>query len=643
MAGHPGTESRIMVSLCWQKSGTAIALQKALRCLADEYPLHEGSRRGSSAVEFKKCTAENRVCRIHSDGKKTIVEYSDVTAALRGVGRLLSEEKLPRTELIEETNFKTAGIMLDCSRNAVMNVVHFKGWLRRMALLGFNMAMLYTEDTYELPGEPYFGFHRGRYTADELRQIDEYAASLGIEMIGCIQTLAHMEQILKWSEYAAIKDTSNVMLIGEKKTYTLLEKMIRHFAHHYRSRRIHIGMDEAQHFGRGRYMDIHGYKPGFDLFSEHLQKVVKLCKKYGLEPMLWSDMYFAMGSKSGDYYDTACRIPPRVKAKIPKDARLVYWDYYHSDEAFYLDWIRRHRALGCEPIMASGIWTWHSFWYDRQLTEQNAGACVRACKKAGLNEIFFTLWGDDGAYCDFDSALAGMAYTSELMYCGDASPQTLARRFSAICGGDYAAVCCASKVNMHEDITLGNAALGHTSSEFFWDDPLLSICYHNKAVQQPTYWPKLRTHYKNLIVSLTKTSTSGMAVVNGGVTHALVLAKILYQKIDIAIELDTAYRHRRKDTLRNVCKKIPSVIKTLGEFDGSLRRMWLARNKPQGLEVLQIRIAGQIRRYEELQQRLRELCASTITSVDELEERPKKPLKKLSRRYRDTATSSITV
>ena len=42
---------------------------------------------------------------------------------------------------------------------------------RRLALLGYNAAMLYTEDTYALPDEPYFGFLRGAYTAAELRRI----------------------------------------------------------------------------------------------------------------------------------------------------------------------------------------------------------------------------------------------------------------------------------------------------------------------------------------------------------------------------------------------------------------------------------------------------------------------------------------
>lgn len=626
-----------MLSIGWQSEGTADDIRAALRTLASPYPLRENAR-GDLTVEFKKIVTPRRISRIHPAGKAVVIEYSDIAAALRGVGRLLSEPSPPRRSITEATNFKTAGIMLDCSRNAVMTVEHFKGWLRKMALLGFNMAMLYTEDTYELAGEPYFGFQRGRYTADELRQIDDYAASLGIEMIGCIQTLAHMEQILRWSEYAALQDTPRVMLIGKEKTYALIEKMISHFARHYRSRRIHIGMDEAEHFGRGRYMDMHGYTPSFELFNEHLDKVVKLCKQYGLEPMLWSDMYFCMGSKSGTYYDKSCKIPQSVKTKIPKDARLVYWDYYHDDEAFYTDWIKRHRALGSEPIMASGIWTWHSLWYDRRLTERNGGACVRACKKAKLNEIFFTMWGDDGAYCNFDSSLAGLAYVSELMYCDTISHTTLARRFSAVCGGDYEAVCLASTMNTHEDITLGGSRLGHSSSAFFWDDPLLSIYYRNKALQQPHYWPKIRTQYKKLAAALLKTTRTNAASEDIG--HAILLAKIQYQKIDIGIELEKAYRNKNRTALKAMDKQIAAMIKSLSELDGSFRRLWLTRNKPQGLEVLQIRIAGSMRRYEELRQRIKELLAGTIAVIDELEERPTRPLAKIAGRYRDIATSS---
>ena len=50
--------------------------------------------------------------------------------------------------------FERNGAMVDMSRNAVMNVESVKCLFRKMALMGFNTFMLYTEDTYEIDGYP---------------------------------------------------------------------------------------------------------------------------------------------------------------------------------------------------------------------------------------------------------------------------------------------------------------------------------------------------------------------------------------------------------------------------------------------------------------------------------------------------------
>lgn len=41
-----------------------------------------------------------------------------------------------------------------------------------------NTLMLYTEETYTVPDEPYFGAYRGRYSQDEIREMDAYARTL---------------------------------------------------------------------------------------------------------------------------------------------------------------------------------------------------------------------------------------------------------------------------------------------------------------------------------------------------------------------------------------------------------------------------------------------------------------------------------
>ncbi len=85
----------------------------------------------------------------------------------------------------ERCSFETLGTMIDCSRNGVLRVSSVKFLLRKLALLGYNMLQLYTEDTYEIRDEPFFGYLRGAYTEEEMREIDDYAFSLGIEVIPC--------------------------------------------------------------------------------------------------------------------------------------------------------------------------------------------------------------------------------------------------------------------------------------------------------------------------------------------------------------------------------------------------------------------------------------------------------------------------
>ena len=106
-------------------------------------------------------------------------------------------------------------MMFDTSRNAVLRPDTLRSFLRKMALMGMNLGMMYTEDTYEVPGQPYFGYQRGAYSRDELMQMDKYAAMFGIELVPCIQTLAHLECVLRWQEYADVRDIDNILLVDE--------------------------------------------------------------------------------------------------------------------------------------------------------------------------------------------------------------------------------------------------------------------------------------------------------------------------------------------------------------------------------------------------------------------------------------------
>ena len=115
------------------------------------------------------------------------------------------------------------GTMIDCSRNAVASVESVKKWIDLTSSLGYNTLMLYTEDTYEVPGELYFGYMRGRYSREELRGLDAYAKSRNMELIPCIQTLAHLNALNRWPEYKEHFDVDDILLAQDERVYLLID------------------------------------------------------------------------------------------------------------------------------------------------------------------------------------------------------------------------------------------------------------------------------------------------------------------------------------------------------------------------------------------------------------------------------------
>lgn len=588
----------------WTGRNTPTELRGALRALAGAYPLTEGDAGGIS-LRFIP-TETPGVCEVVRRGRTATITYGGVAQALRGVGAILGSVLSAEGRLRQTTPFTTLGIMLDCSRNAVMTVSHLQVWLRRLALLGYNQVMLYTEDTYELPDEPYFGYQRGAYTRTELQSIVDAAAALNIEIVPCIQTLGHLEKILRHAVYLDVKDTDSVLLVGEGKTYALIEKMIRFWKAVSRSERIHIGMDETHDLGRGRYLDRFGYRHGFELFNQHLKRVVEICRAAGLKPMIWSDMYFRLGCKSGGYYDPKTVIPHSVVRRIPREVELVYWDYYHDSRAFYLDWIERHRKMGKEPLVGSGIWTWNRYWYDHHTTVSNAGPCIEACYMAKVKELFFTQWGDNGAYCDHDSAFAGMAYCAEKAYgVKDPGGDALRRRFAAVCGGDYDAHLRAA--DLHNGVVKGF----HPT---MWDDPLFDTRWRSFNHDNPRRMARNAAAFDRLAKDLARYAHDRAA---GDLRYAALTARAFADRYALSAALLSAYWKKDRAALTKATRGIARTRRSIRAMAEAFRSMWLNHNKREGMEGIQSRFGMLEARYAEMAQCVKEYLSGRIATIAE--------------------------
>ena len=237
---------------------------------------------------------------LHSGHAHILAE--DETALARGLFLLARcvREGRDALDVCQTRRFASCGVMADVSRGAVLTPEAARRLIDRLAALGMNLLMLYTEDTYAVPEVPLQGYLRGRYTQQELRALDDYASAAGVELVPCIQTLGHMEQLLQWDDCAPLRDQRDILLIDDERTYALIDAQLRALRACVRTNRIHIGMDEAHGVGLGEYLLRHGQTDRFALLRRHLSRVIALCGRYGFRPIMWSDMFFRLGSRKND-------------------------------------------------------------------------------------------------------------------------------------------------------------------------------------------------------------------------------------------------------------------------------------------------------------------------------------------------------
>jgi hypothetical protein len=98
--------------------------------------------------------------------------------------------------------------------------------------------------------------------------------------------------MLQWPRFNSMQDTADVLLAESDHVYAFIEKMIATVSAPLRTRKIHIGMDEAFGLGEGRFRAAHPesrWKDGTRVFLDHLDRVNAICKRKGLTPLIWSD------------------------------------------------------------------------------------------------------------------------------------------------------------------------------------------------------------------------------------------------------------------------------------------------------------------------------------------------------------------
>ena len=583
--------------------------------------LSVGIQRLTAILPFT--VGEGGICVSAAQGDQNSVSLKDGVASICYTRKniffrelaVLLEHAATESEfsIVEDTHFTGLSAMVDTSRNAVPTVDAICRLMDHLVIMGYDTVLMYMEDTVKLENYQYFGYMRGRYDPADLKAMDDYAFEYGMEIMPCLECYGHMEKYLIWPEAAPVKDTASVLLAREEKTFALVEEIIRVTSSCLRTKRIHIGMDEAWSMGRGAFMDKHGYVPPFDIFNEYMERLMQIVNKYGLTAMMWSDMYFRNKSAKGGYYDTGVEFTEEDIRKIPEGIELIFWHYGEApgcDDAM----LQKYDQLGRKTIFAGGLWNWIGHFPEHNYTMEATRVSLDACRKNNVREAMATLWFNDNGECPLFANLFGLSFFAELCFDPAPSEEKLRSRFETTTGGDYDAFYSMSLYHntFGEDDVYPNFHDRFFGKVLFWQDVLEGL-YDSNLFKKP-----MSGHYA--------ACQQKMAAYQGGPWEDLyrfaeAIFAYLAVKTKIAERLVPAYRSGDRETLSRIAKELLPELKEKTAALAQLHRdLWMAERTMIGWCNLDYRYAGVVARCDTAILLLNRYLNGEDAKIDSLEE-----------------------
>ena len=548
-------------------------------------------------IYFKQDTINGY--QIHFYDDEIEIVYSSIAQRNRALLALTTTMH----DVSEISVVKDLGVMVDCSRNAVPKISTLKKFIRYISFMGYTFLGLYMEDTLKIDGEPYIGYQRGAYTTKDIQELDSYAERYGIELRPYVQTLAHLNQIVRYEEYQKMIDVDDILLVGSARTHAYLENLFATLDKAFHTRKINIGMDEAFMLGLGKYLTEHGYQNRLEIMNQHLQTVREIASKYNFELQMWSDMFFRLAA-NGSYYNLSQEQVQKIK--VPKGVHLAYWDYYSTDVQHYAENLKLHKKLSPNISFVGGAWKWTGFIPHNRYSIHACKASIQACVEHHIDEITFAGWADDGAETSLFAILPTLFTNANEIYGNHMSESC----FKVLTGIPINTFLVIDKVNpcTKDGFTHNNA------SKYFLYNDLLQGTFD--SVAQPLMIHEIQSvlpKISNISIEKSELSYYFKTVQS--------LIEILELKLNLGNEIYHAYKHNDLQAFDKIVNQIlPELIKRIETFYDAFKRQWHLENRNQGFEVQTIRLGGLKQRVIDVREQLLAYQKGEITKIDELEE-----------------------
>jgi hypothetical protein len=430
--------------------------------------------------------------------------------------------------------------------------------VEQLASWKINQLQLYTEHAFAYHGHEEVWRDAGALSAEEIRQLDSHCKANFIELVPNQNSFGHMRRWLKhprYTELAEVPENPWALCPTDPRSLELLGDLYRQLLPNFSSRLFNVGCDETFDLGAGRSREQCERRGKAQVYLDFLNGIHRLIESHRRQMMFWADIALAH---------------PQVVAGLPCDCVALNWGY-EADHPFEAE-TRVLANAGLRFYVCPGTSSWNSIAGRTDNMLANQVAAASAGLRNGAAGYLNTDWGDYGHLQYLPISFAGFAVGAAHSWCLRSNRE----------------MPLAAALNLHvfcdEANVMGQLALD------------LGNVY--RAVKKQA--PNRSALFGLLVPSSSKTDAArdvtaeDLSAASAAIDAAMArLSKSRMNRPDSRLIRDEFTNAAAM--LKYACGRDADALPAIVE---SHRRLWLARNRPGGLEDSVARLTNVAGKFE---------------------------------------------
>ena len=328
----------------------------------------------------------------------------------------------------------TLGYQLDAGRGKVPKAENLRIMVDVLSKLGYSEFQLYNQSTFDYTNHPAMRPIGPKLNAAEIRALDDYCASKGVELVPNQNSFGHLGAWFTRPQYKHLAECPAGVKLEKPKlncgptalcatspeSIRFLSGLYDEFLPCFRSKRVNVGCDEVwdildprgksaakvKELGEGR------------VYLGFIKNVHALLAERGKTMMFWADMIFRH---------------PELVPELPREGMIALDWGYEANSPFESHCAALERA-GVPFYVCPGTSSWGSLFGRVANMKANIDAAVGAAKKHGGIGLLLADWGDGGHPQPWIVSVPSLVYAAARVRGEEMDDKALAEAIDRVCG-----------------------------------------------------------------------------------------------------------------------------------------------------------------------------------------------------------------